>query len=45
MTNKKEYVSPEVNVILVGEDIMNGSNGPLPNELPKGGVELPELEI
>lgn len=39
MTNKKEYVSPEVNVILVGEDIMKGSN-----EQPEG-IELPEVDI
>ena len=37
MTNKKEYVSPEVNVILVGEDIMKGS--------AEEGIELPEVEI
>lgn len=39
--SKKNYVSPEVNVILVGEDIMNGSN----ERLPDDGVEFPELPM
>ena len=41
MTNKKEYVSPEVNVILVEKDVITLS-GLDPVE-PGEGIETPEI--
>lgn len=39
MANKKEYVSPEVNVILVEKDVITLSLDPVETE----GVEMPEV--
>lgn len=42
--SKKNYVSPEVNVILVGEDIITVSPGEL-EPLETEGVETPPIPM